>query len=128
MTELCLYFIIHCFLFSSLGVPPPPNNIKITDCYSTRMNISWSPVLSNNTRINHYLIEQESNHEPFVFKLIYNVTNPDVTSVSLALPGWATLRFRVRTVNSIGPSRPSEPTAAGICTTPVGSRFKLNKF
>jgi len=71
----------------------------------------------------HFLVEQESNHEPNVFRLIYNVTNPNATSVTLNLTGWATLRFRLRAVNSLGPSRPSEATEAGICRTSLGSKF-----
>ena len=71
-------------------------------------------------------MEQESNHEPNVFKFIYNVTNPNATSVTLNLTGWATLRFRLRAVNRLGPSRPSEATAAGICKTSVGGKFYFN--
>ncbi|KAJ7377909.1 ATP-dependent DNA helicase chl1 [Desmophyllum pertusum] len=73
----------------------------------------------------HFLVEQESDHEPNVFKLIYNVTNPNATSVQLNLTGWAVLRFRVRAVNSLGPSRPSLPTEAGRCRTSQG---KPDKF
>ena len=78
---------------------------------------------SNNTRVTHYMIDQESSHAPSVFKFIYNVTDPNVTSVVLNLPGWASLRFRVRAVNNVGPSRPSVSTAKGVCTTPVGGMW-----
>lgn len=81
---------------------------------------------SNDTGVTHFLIDQETNHDPSVFKFVYNVTNPNVTSVTLNLPGWATLRFRVRAVNSFGPSRPSLPTAEGICTTSVGSTLLVD--
>ena len=110
-----------CF---SSGVPSPPSNLQLTDCYHRHTNLSWTPASSNSSHIKHYLIEQETNHHPSVFKLIYNVTNPDVTSVSLTLPGWSTLRFRVRAVNTVGPSRPSVATAGEICTTPVESKLK----
>ncbi|XP_068714967.1 neuroglian-like isoform X2 [Montipora foliosa] len=102
------------------GAPFPPTNVQITDCSSNRTNISWTPNLSNRTQETHYLIEQETNHEPFSFKVIYNVTNPNSTSLTLELPAWSTLRFRVRAVSNVKLSRPSEATAEGICITPVG--------
>ncbi|XP_068757833.1 contactin-2-like [Montipora capricornis] len=102
------------------GTSFPPTNVQITDCSSNRTNISWTPNLSNGTQVTHYLIEQETNHEPFSFKVIYNVTNPNSTSLTLELPGWSTLRFRVRAVSNVKLSRPSEATAEGICITPVG--------
>ncbi|XP_068759026.1 neuroglian-like isoform X2 [Montipora capricornis] len=102
------------------GAPFPPTNVQITDCSSNRTNISWTPNLSNRTQVTHHLIEQETNHEPFSFKVIYNVTNPNSTSLTLELPAWSTLRFRVRAVSNVKLSRPSEATAEGICTTPVG--------
>ena len=80
-------------------------------------------MVSNDTRVTHFLIDQESNHEASVFKLVYNVTSPNITSVTLNLPGWSTLRFRIRAVSSFGPSRPSLPTAGGICRTSVGSEL-----
>ncbi|XP_020621934.1 hemicentin-1-like isoform X3 [Orbicella faveolata] len=107
-------------IVSIQGAPPPPRDLQITDCYNRKTNLSWSPVVSNDTRVTHYLIDQESDHKSSVFKLAYNVTSPNITSVTLNLPGWATLRFRIRAVSSFGPSRPSIPTAEGICTTSVG--------
>lgn len=102
------------------GAPSPPRNLQITDCYNRKTNLSWTPMVSNDTRVTHFLIDQESNHAPSVFKLVYNVTNPNITSVTLNLSGWASLRFRIRAVSSFGPSRPSLPTAEGICTTSAG--------
>ena len=101
----------------------PPTRLEVTDCYNRRTNLSWTPVISNSAKITtHYLIEQETNHEPNVFKIVYNITNPDITSVSLTLPGWSSLRFRVRTANDAGASRPSETTERRLCITPVGGR------
>lgn len=105
-------------IVSIRGVPPPPKNLKITDCYDRTPILSWTPVASNNAPITHYLIYQESNHEPTVFKLVDSVTSPNVSSFSLSLPGWASLRFRVRAVNDNGPGRPSLSTAKGACDTP----------
>ena len=106
-------------LFSS-GAPPPPVNLQITDCSHGRTNLSWVPVVSNLTSVTHYLVEQETNHDPTVFDVIYNVTNPNSTSLTLDLPRWSDLRFRVRAVSEVGPSRPSEATAKDVCSTPVG--------
>jgi len=85
--------------------------------------LSWVTSASNDAPILHFLVEQESNHEPNVFKLIYNVTNPNATSATLSLTGWAILRFRLRAVNRLGPSRPSEATGARFCKTPLGGKF-----
>lgn len=112
-------------LFPFPGSPPPPRDLQITDCYNRKTNLSWSPVVSNDASVTHYLIDQESNHKASVFKLVYNVSSPNITSVTLNLPGWATLRFRIRAASSFGPSRPSLPTAEGICTTSVGSELPL---
>lgn len=121
---VCLHAYIKTFIsFPFSGAPPPPRDLQITDCYNRKTNLSWSPVVSNDTRVTHYLIDQESDHKSSVFKLAYNVTSPNITSVTLNLPGWATLRFRIRAVSSFGPSRPSIPTAEGICTTSVGCEF-----
>ena len=101
----------------------PPTRLELTECYNRRTNLSWTPVISNSAKITtHYLIEQETNHEPNVFKIVYNITNRDITSVSLTLPGWSSLRFRVRTANDAGPSRPSETTERRLCITPVGGK------
>ena len=80
---------------------------------------------SNNAPITQYLIYQESNHNPTVFKL-HNVTDPNVTSFQLSLPGWTNLRFRVRAVNDFGAGRPSLSTAKGACETPSVGMFSMN--
>ena len=113
----CLQFFVSLF---SPGAPSPPVNLQITDCSHGRTNLSWVPVLSNLTSVTHYLVEQETNHDPTVFDVIYNVTNPNSTSLTLHLPRWSDLRFRVRAVSDVGPSRPSEATAKDVCSTPVG--------
>ncbi|XP_074608784.1 hemicentin-1-like [Acropora palmata] len=107
-------------IVSVKGAPSPPVNLQITDCSHGRTNLSWVPVLSNLTSVTHYLVEQETNHDPTVFDVIYNVTNPNSTSLTLHLPRWSDFRFRVRAVSDVGPSRPSEATAKDVCSTPVG--------
>ena len=67
----------------------------------------------------HIIIEQESSYEPNVFYIIQNVTNPNATSFTFNLTGWATLRFRMRAVNRFGPSRASVATTK-VCQTDVG--------
>ncbi|XP_022810032.1 fibronectin type III domain-containing protein-like [Stylophora pistillata] len=101
------------------GVPFPPTSVKINKktCINRTTVLEWTTVPSNDAPILHFLIEQESNHEPDVFYLLFNVTNPNAKSVVLNLTGWSTLRFRIRAVNSFGTSRHSLPTGARICTT-----------
>ena len=106
-----------------VGVPFPPTNLAITDtCHNRTTTLSWVTSASNDAPIMHFLVEQESDYEPNIFSLLYNVTNPNATSVMLNLTGWANLRFRMRAVNRFGPSRPSEPTDAGACRTSQGSK------
>ena len=126
LNSLLVFDILIHYNYST-GVPFPPTNLAITDtCQNQTTTLSWVTSASNDAPILHFLVEQESNFEPNVFKLIYNVTNPNATSVTLNLTGWATLRFRLRAVNRLGPSRPSEATGAGICRTSVGSKFYFN--
>ena len=113
------------FIFFPSGVPFPPTNLKINEetCINRTTVLKWTTTASNDAPILHFLIEQESNHEPDVFIFLHNVTNPNATSVVLNLTGWSTLRFRMRAVNSFGPSRPSLPTGAGICKTSQSGVF-----
>lgn len=113
-------------MFFLTGVPPPPENLQITDCYDRAPILSWTPVASNNAPITQYLIYQESNHNPTVFKLVHNVADPNVTSFQLRLNGWTNLRFRVRAVNDFGAGRPSLSTAKGACETPSVGMFSMN--
>ena len=57
-----------------------------------------------------------------MFYSIENVTNPNATSFTFNLIGWATLRFRLRAVNRFGPSRPSVATSK-FCRTDVGREY-----
>ena len=54
--------------------------------------------------------------------MIANVTNASAVSHPLALPGEATLTFRMRAVNSFGPSLPSLPTSR-LCKTMAGGMY-----
>ena len=57
-----------------------------------------------------------------MFYSIENVTNPNATSFTFNLNGWATLRFRMRAVNPFGPSRASVATTE-VCQTDVGREY-----
>lgn len=111
----------------STEVPYPPTDLQITGtCHNRTTTLSWITRASNDAPIMHFLVEQESNHEPNVFRLIYNVTNPNATSIRLNLTGWATLRFRMIAITSLGSSRTSLPTEEGICTTSASGMFELS--
>ena len=105
-----------------IGVPYPPTNLAITDCANRNTMLSWVTGAANNAPITQFIIEQESNHEPSVFYVIQNVTNPSATSFTFNLTGWATLRFRMRAVNRFGPSRASVATTE-VCQTNVGRKY-----
>ena len=105
-----------------IGAPYPPTNLAITDCSNRNTTLSWVTGAANNASITRFIIEQESNHEPNMFNNIKNVTNPNATSFTFNLTGWATLRFRMRAVNRFGPSHPSVATSQ-VCRTDVGREY-----
>ena len=91
----------------------------MTNCFKRTTTLSWVTGAANNASITQFIIEQESSYEPNVFYIIQNVTNPNATSFTFNLTGWATLRFRMRAVNRFGPSRASVATTE-VCETDVG--------
>ena len=93
--------------FSFLAVPFPPTDVKISDCSDWTAKLSWLPDPSDDASVTHYLIEQESDGNPVVFRLLHNVTDLNTRSVVLNLTRGSVLRFHVKAVNSIGASRPS---------------------
>ena len=105
-----------------IGAPYPPTNLAITDCFNRNTTLSWVTGAANNASITRFIIEQESTYEPNVFYVILNVTNPNATSFTFNLTGWATLRFRMRAVNRFGPSRASVATTE-VCRTDVGRKY-----
>ena len=60
-----------------------------------------------------------------MFYIIQSVTNPNATSFTFNLTGWATLRFRMRAVNRFGPSRASVATTE-VCQTDVGREYTFS--
>ena len=81
------------------------------------LKLSWTPGASNGAAIDYYLIEKESFGILVVFLLIHNVTDPEVTEIVLNLTRRSVPRFRMIAFNKFGSSRPSTPTAEGICGT-----------
>ena len=115
-TTLTIFFFFLRLNLILIGAPYPPTNLAIKNCFNRTATLSWVTGAANNASITHFIIEQESNHEPSVFYNIKNVTNPNATSISFNLTGWATLRFRMRAVNRFGPSRASVATTK-VCRT-----------
>ena len=114
----------HLFL-RLVGAPNPPNNLLITSCYNLTTELTWTPGSDNNASITHYLVEQEDASKPNVFEFHTKVDNVNVTKVVLKLTPWAVLRFRMRAVNNVGPSRPSLPTTASCKTREEGTVFQV---
>jgi len=108
---------VRVYLF--LGSPSPPSNLQISDldCNELTLKLSWTPGASNGAPIDYYLIDMESSGIPVVFLLIHNVTDPEVTEIVLNLTRRSVPRFRMIAFNKFGSSRPSTPTAEGICGT-----------
>ena len=126
MKKRRLYHANHFFFRLNLifiGAPPyPPTNLAITNCFNRTTTLSWVNGAAKDGSITKFIIEQESSYEPNVFYSIENVTNPNATSFTFNLTGWATLRFRLRAVNRFGPSRPSVATSK-FCRTDVGREY-----
>ena len=97
----------------------------MSNCLKRTTTLSWVTGAANNASITQFIIEQESSYEPNVFYNIQNVTNPNATSFTLNLTGWATLRFRMRAVNRFGPSHPSVATSK-VCRTDVGREYTFS--
>ena len=109
------------FFLRLVGAPNPPNNLLITNCYNLTTELTWTAGSDNNASITHYLVEQEDASKPNVFEFHTKVDNVNVTKVVLKLTPWAVLRFRMRAVNNVGPSRPSLPTTASCKTREEGT-------
>ena len=77
-----------------VGVPNPPTNLTITNCFKRTTTLSWVTGAANNASSTQFIIEQESSYERNVFDIIQNVINRNATSFTFNLTGWATLRFR----------------------------------
>lgn len=95
------------------GVPEPPTNLALAENCTRKTTLTWVPGTSNEAPITHFLIEQKAvfpDNKNDVFRLVENVTNPNVTSFDLSLPGGVELYFRMRAANRFGPSRASLPT------------------
>ncbi|XP_073228960.1 fibronectin type III domain-containing protein-like isoform X1 [Porites lutea] len=101
------------------GSPSPPSNLQVSDldCNELTLKLSWIPGASNGAPIDYYLIEKESSGIPVDFLFIHNVTDPEVTEIVLNLTKRTVPRFRMIAFNKFGSSRPSIPTAEGICGT-----------
>ena len=120
INNCCFITKIYDGYFSTVGVPDPPTNLTLSpNCGNRTTTISWEPGAANDAAITHFLIEQKASFPGFPdspFEVIENVTNPNAKSYPLDLPGAATLYFRMRAVNSFGPSRASFQTTR-LCRT-----------
>lgn len=87
------------------------------DCNELTLKLSWIPGASNGAPIDYYLIEKESSGIPVVFLFMHNVTDHEVTEMVLNLTKRTVPRFRMIAFNKFGSSRPSAPTAEGVCGT-----------
>ena len=120
INNCCYITKIYVGYFSIVGVPDPPTNLTLSpNCGDRTTTISWEPGAANDAAITHFLIEQKASFPGFPdspFEVIENVTNPGAKSYPLDLPGAATLFFRMRAVNSFGPSRASFQTTR-LCRT-----------
>ena len=114
-----------CFLCSlCAGAPDPPTGVQITPCVAFKTELSWTPSAANNASITHYIVEQADASDPNVFVFLKNVTDPSATKTDLKLTPWADLMFRMKAVNKLGTSRPSDRTTRSCVTEKAGRTHK----
>nr|XP_015818292.2 protein sidekick-2 isoform X3 [Nothobranchius furzeri] len=102
----------------SSGVPPelpgPPTNLAITNIGPRSVNLQFKPGYDGKTSISRWLVEAQvavvGDNEDWV--MVHQVSN-EPEARSLEVPGlnpYTSYRFRMRQVNIVGTSPPSQPS------------------
>ncbi|CAG5119260.1 unnamed protein product, partial [Candidula unifasciata] len=88
------------------AIPDPPYNVSVKECLSTKATIEWKfdDKMSNFDVMIKFIVEYSTEFKPGV--------------VTVDLSPYAKYSFRVRAINMMGTSEPSEPTS-GWCETPM---------
>ncbi|XP_068758738.1 fibronectin type III domain-containing protein-like isoform X1 [Montipora capricornis] len=96
------------------GLPAAPSQLRINKCIDSTVLLSWVPGASHGAPVDYYVIEEESNDEPAVFRFVFNVTDPQATQASIKLSWKPATALRMKAVNRFG-TITSLPTSVGIC-------------
>uniref|UniRef100_A0A672N6H3 Neural cell adhesion molecule L1 n=1 Tax=Sinocyclocheilus grahami TaxID=75366 RepID=A0A672N6H3_SINGR len=95
--------------------PDPPSDLEISDPSERSVRLTWVPGLSNHSPIKEYLVQYTEDLLADYWLLPSGWKNlssypGSLNSVILQLTPFVEYRFRVITVNGIGPSKPSWPS------------------
>ncbi|XP_028853636.1 neural cell adhesion molecule L1-like protein isoform X4 [Denticeps clupeoides] len=93
-----------------LDVPDAPEDLMLSEDYGRSAKLKWIPGDDHNSTTSEFIIEfEDSQREPGNWREVLRIPG-NHASASLKLHGHVEYRFRVKAVNAIGKSRPSEPT------------------
>ncbi|XP_006018755.1 neural cell adhesion molecule L1-like protein isoform X3 [Alligator sinensis] len=94
-----------------LDIPDPPAALHLSEKQDRSVRLSWRAGDSHNSPINESIIEFEENRwEPGKWQELTRIQGNDTTAV-LSLAPFINYHFRVISVNAVGRSRASEPSA-----------------
>lgn len=90
-------------------LPSPPSKPKIVDSTRSSVTISWvKPLFDGGSPVTGYTVEYKKSDDTEWTTAITNVRGTEYAVI--ALTSGAEYSFRVRSVNKVGPSEPSEST------------------
>uniref|UniRef100_A0AAY4DQE8 Neural cell adhesion molecule L1 n=1 Tax=Denticeps clupeoides TaxID=299321 RepID=A0AAY4DQE8_9TELE len=99
-----------CLLCCFPDVPDAPEDLMLSEDYGRSAKLKWIPGDDHNSTTSEFIIEfEDSQREPGNWREVLRIPG-NHASASLKLHGHVEYRFRVKAVNAIGKSRPSEPT------------------
>ncbi|BFZ08562.1 hypothetical protein BsWGS_11601 [Bradybaena similaris] len=101
------------------AVPDPPYNVSLKECLATRATIEWKfdEKMSNFDIMLKYIVEYSTEYKRGVWVELVSAQYP-TNRVTVDLSPFAKYSFRVRAVNMMGTSEPSEPSSSS-CETPM---------
>ncbi|XP_069009097.1 neurofascin homolog (chicken) a isoform X12 [Embiotoca jacksoni] len=90
--------------------PDPPMELDLSDPAARSIRLTWIPGNDNRSPIKEFLVQfQEDRWEPGRWQDLSSYPG-DLNSVILQLAPFVNYQFRVIAVNSVGPSKPSQPS------------------
>ncbi|XP_053456209.1 neural cell adhesion molecule L1-like protein isoform X1 [Nycticebus coucang] len=93
-----------------LDVPDPPENLHLSDRENRSVRLTWEAGDDHNSNISEYIVEFEGNkEEPGRWEELTRVQGK-ATTVILPLAPYVRYQFRVKAVNEVGRSEPSQPS------------------
>ncbi|XP_053530062.1 neurofascin homolog (chicken) a isoform X3 [Ictalurus punctatus] len=94
-----------------LAVPDPPQDLELSDLSARSVRLTWIPGNENNSPVTKFLVQYEENRwRPGEWQNLSSYAG-DQNSVNLNLSPFVNYQFRVIAINSVGLSRPSQPSA-----------------